>query len=70
MHSVSTAQCEQVYFSGEHFANPVMSQLREWCLWRAPIGWPCTETSAIAITAKTPVKYGIYWISYTSLVTC
>ena len=23
---------------GENFANPVMSQLREWCLWRAPLG--------------------------------
>ena len=25
MHSVSTAQCEQVCFSGGHFADPVMS---------------------------------------------
>ena len=32
MHSVSTAQCEWVCFSGGHFADPVMSWLREWCL--------------------------------------
>ena len=32
MHSVSTAHCEPVCFSGGHFANPVMSQLREWHL--------------------------------------
>ena len=40
MHSISTAQCEQVCFSGGHFANPVMSRTREWPLYRAPIGWP------------------------------
>ena len=28
MHSVSTAQCEWVCFSGGHFADPVMSQLK------------------------------------------
>ena len=38
MHSISTVQCEQVCFSGGHFADPVMSWLREWCQWRAPIG--------------------------------
>ena len=27
MHSVSTGQCEQVCFSGGHFADPVMSRL-------------------------------------------
>ena len=32
MHSVSTARCEQVCFSGGHFDNPVMLRLREWCL--------------------------------------
>ena len=32
IHSVSTAQCERVCFSGEHFSDPVMSQLREWHL--------------------------------------
>ena len=32
MHTVSTAQCEQVCFCGGHFADPVMSQLREWHL--------------------------------------
>ena len=31
-HSVSTGQCEWVCFSGGHFADPVTSQLREWCL--------------------------------------
>ena len=46
MHSVSTAQCERICFSGGHFANPVMSWLREWHLWRAPIVWPCPETAA------------------------
>ena len=66
MHSVSTAQCEQVYFSGEHFANPVMSQLREWCLWRAPIGWPCTETSAIAILALW-CGMGPFWLAFPTL---
>ena len=45
MHSVSTLQCELVSFSGGHFADPMMSQLKEWCLWRAPIGWPCPETA-------------------------
>ena len=34
MHCVSTGQCEQVCFSGGHFANPVMSRLREWHLYR------------------------------------
>ena len=29
MCSISTAQCEQVCFSGGHFANPVMSRLRD-----------------------------------------
>ena len=48
MHSVSTAQCERVCYSGGHFANHVMSQLREWRLWRAPIAWPCPGTAAIA----------------------
>ena len=48
MHSVSTAQCEWVYFSGGHFADPVMSWLREWYLQSAPIGWPCPGTTAIA----------------------
>ena len=32
MHSVSTVQCERVCFSGGHFADPVMSRLREWRL--------------------------------------
>ena len=32
MHSVSTARCEWVCFSGGDFADPVMSQLREWHL--------------------------------------
>ena len=32
MHSVSTGQCEWVCFSGGHFADPVMSRLREWRL--------------------------------------
>ena len=32
MHSISTVQCERVCFSGGHFANPVMSRLREWRL--------------------------------------
>ena len=32
IHDVSTAQCEWVCFSGRHFADPVMSQLREWSL--------------------------------------
>ena len=32
MHSVSTVQGEQVCFSGGHFADPVMSRLREWHL--------------------------------------
>ena len=27
-----------VCFSGRHFVNPMMSQLREWCLWRASFG--------------------------------
>ena len=40
IHSVSTAQCQLVCFSGGHFADPVMSWLREWCLWRAPVGEP------------------------------
>ena len=44
MHSV---QCERVCYSEGHFANPVMSQLREWHLWRAPIPWPCPGTAAI-----------------------
>ena len=48
MHSVSTTQCEWVCFSGGDFADPVMSRLREWCLYRAPIGWPCSGTAAIA----------------------
>ena len=30
MHSVSTVQCERICFSGGHFADPVMSRLREW----------------------------------------
>ena len=47
MRSVSTAQCEQVCFSEGHFANPVMSQLREWHLWSAPIAWPCPGTAPI-----------------------
>ena len=38
VYSVSTAQCKRVCFSGGHFADPVMSQLRELPLWRAPIG--------------------------------
>ena len=29
MHSVSSVQCELIYFSG---ANPIVSQLREWQL--------------------------------------
>ena len=29
MHSVSTAQCERVCFSGGDFADPVISRLRE-----------------------------------------
>ena len=33
MYNVSTGQCELVCFSGGHFANPVMSGLREWHLW-------------------------------------
>ena len=32
IYSVSTVQYELVCFSGGHFANPVMSQLKEWCL--------------------------------------
>ena len=47
VHSVSTLQCELVSFSGGHFANPMMSQLKEWCLWRAPIGWVCPETAPV-----------------------
>ena len=47
MHSVSTAQCGRVCFSGGHFADPVMSQLREWRLQRAPIGWPCPGIVAL-----------------------
>ena len=47
MHSVSTVQCERVCFSGGHFSDPVMSWLREWRLWRAPIGpamtWNCSH---------------------------
>ena len=47
MHSVSTDQCERVCFSGQHFADPVMSRLREWRQWRAPIGpaitWNCSH---------------------------
>ena len=48
MHSVSTVQCELVCFSGGNFANPVVSRLREWRLWRAPIGQPGPGTAAIA----------------------
>ena len=33
IYNVSTGQCELVCFSGGHFANPVMSELREWHLW-------------------------------------
>ena len=43
MHSVSSVQCKQVCFSGGHFANPVMSRLTEWRLYRAPIGPPMTR---------------------------
>ena len=32
MHSVSTVQCKLVCFSGGHFVDPVVSQLREWRL--------------------------------------
>ena len=39
MHSVSTVQCKLVCFSGEYFADPVMSWLREWHLWRVPVGY-------------------------------
>ena len=34
--SVSTVQYELVCF----FANPVISQLKAWHLWKAPIEWP------------------------------
>ena len=47
MHSVSTDQCERVCFSGGHFADPVMSQLKNG-IYRAPIGWLCPGTAAIA----------------------
>ena len=40
MYSVSTVQCELVCCSEGHFADPMMSRLKEWCLQRAPIGWP------------------------------
>ena len=46
--SMHNAQYEGVYFSGGHFADPVMSRLREWCLQRAPVGWPYSGTAAIA----------------------
>ena len=44
MHSVSAVQCELVCFSGEHFANPVMPQLREWqgINWVA-MSWNCSH---------------------------
>ena len=45
IHSVSTVQC---CFSGGLFADPVMSRLREWRLWRAPVGESWAETAAIA----------------------
>ena len=48
IHSVSTVQCYLVCFSGGHFADPVMSRLREWHLWRGPVGEPWAETGAIA----------------------
>ena len=48
MHSVSTAQCEWVCFSGGHFADPVMSRIKEWHLQRAPIAWPCPGTAVNA----------------------
>ena len=48
MHSVSTVQCILVCFSGGHFANPVMSRLKECHLWRAPVGRPRYGTAAIA----------------------
>ena len=36
LHSASTPQCERVCLSGGHFADPVMSWLREWhlCIYR------------------------------------
>ena len=48
MHSVSTAQCDQVCFSGGDFADHVMSWLGEWHLWGAPVGWPCPGAAVIA----------------------
>ena len=47
IHSVSNAQCQWISFSGGDFANPVISWLREWCLWGTPIGWLCPGTAAI-----------------------
>ena len=38
MHNASTVQCTLVYLSRDHFTNFAMSRLREWHLWREPVG--------------------------------
>ena len=63
--------CEQVCFSGGHFAEPVMSRLREWHLLRAPIGpatWNCShhglDTSLALLCNKTDFSFGANVVSF------
>ena len=44
MQSVSTGQYNwSAFLEDINTADPVMSKLKERCLWRAPIGWVCTD---------------------------
>ena len=64
MHSVSTAQCERVCFSGGHFADSVMSQLREW----HQLGGHVLEL--LPLLAGLVVWYGSLLASFNTLNTC